>query len=87
VAVARLEGKHLVQLGAVRTEAEAKALAAKAKRDPLLASRQAAIDHAVLGNMGAFYRVRFGPFANAQETQAVCAKLQSSGFDCLPVGQ
>jgi cell division protein FtsN len=36
--------------------------------------------------MGAFYRVRFGPFASAQETEAVCAKLQGSGFDCLPVG-
>jgi cell division septation protein DedD len=74
-----------VQLAAVRTEAEARALAAKAKREATLASRQAAIDQAVLGNMGAFYRVRFGPFASAQETEAVCAKLQSSGLDCLPV--
>jgi cell division septation protein DedD len=83
---ARIEGRYLVQLGSVRTEAEARALAAKAKREPVLASRQAAIDHAVLGNMGAFYRVRFGPFANVHETEAVCAKLQGSGFDCLPVG-
>jgi cell division septation protein DedD len=82
---ARIEGRYLVQLGSVRTEAEARALAAKAKREPALASRQAAIDHAVLGNMGAFYRVRFGPFASAQETQAACAKLQGRGFDCLPV--
>jgi SPOR domain len=83
---ARIEGRYLVQLGSMRTEAEARALAAKAKREPALASRQAAIDHAVLGNMGAFYRVRFGPFANVHETEAVCAKLQGSGFDCLPVG-
>jgi cell division septation protein DedD len=83
---ARIGGRYLVQLAPVRTEAEARALAAKVKREPTLASRQAAIDHAVLGNMGAFYRVRFGPFASAQETQAVCAKLQASGFDCLPVG-
>jgi cell division septation protein DedD len=85
---ARLEGKHLVQLGAVRTEAEAQALAAKAKREhaAMLASRQSSIDKAVFGNMGAFYRVRFGPFASAQETQAVCAKLQGSGLDCMPVG-
>jgi cell division septation protein DedD len=75
-----------VQLASVRTESEARALAAKAKREPALARRQSAIDHAVLGNMGAFYRVRFGPFASAQETEAVCAKLQGSGFDCLPVG-
>jgi cell division septation protein DedD len=80
------EGRYLVQLASVRTEAEARALAAKAKREPALASRQAAIDHAVVGNMGAFYRVRFGPFASAQETEAVCTRLQGSGFDCLPVG-
>ena len=85
---ARLEGKHLVQLGAVRTEAEAQAIAAKAKREhaTMLASRQSSIDRAVFGNMGAFYRVRFGPFASARETQAVCAKLQGSGLDCMPVG-
>ena len=76
----------MVQLASVRTQAEAQAVAAKAKREPALASRQAAIDQAVLGNMGAFYRVRFGPFASALETQALCAKLQGSGFDCLPVG-
>ena len=69
----------------MRTEAEAQALVAKAKREAALASRQAAIDQAVLGNMGAFYRVRFGPFASAQETQAVCDKLRGSGIDCRPV--
>jgi hypothetical protein len=86
---ARLEeGRHLVQLGAVRTEAEAQAMAARAKREhaAVLGGRQSSIDRAVFGNMGAFYRVRFGPFASAQETQAVCAKLQGSGLDCMPVG-
>jgi cell division septation protein DedD len=83
---ARTDGRYQVQLAAVRTEAEAYALAAKAKREAALASREPWIDHSVIGNMGAFYRVRFGPFASAQETQAVCAKLQGSGFDCMPVG-
>jgi cell division septation protein DedD len=83
---ARTEGRFQVQLAAVRTEAEAYALAAKAKREAALASREPWIDHTVIGNMGAFYRVRFGPFASAQETQAVCAKLQGNGFDCMPVG-
>jgi cell division septation protein DedD len=84
-AAARLDGQHLVQLAAVRTEAEARALAAKAKGAAALAGREPAIDRAVLGNMGTFYRVRFGPFASAQEAQAACAKLQG-GFDCMPVG-
>jgi cell division septation protein DedD len=85
----RVEGHYLVQLAAMRTEAEALALAARAKREhaSLLGSRSQSVDRAVFGNMGAFYRVRFGPFASAQETQSVCAKLQNSGIDCLPVSQ
>jgi hypothetical protein len=82
-------GRYLVQLAAKRTEAEALALAARAKREhaSLLGSRGQSIDRAVFGNMGAFYRARFGPFASAQETQSVCAKLQGSGIDCLPVNR
>jgi cell division septation protein DedD len=85
----RAEGRYLVQLAAMRTEAEALALAAKAKREhaAVLAGRAQSIDQKVFGNMGAFYRARFGPFASAQETQAVCAKLQGSGIDCLPISQ
>jgi cell division septation protein DedD len=85
----KVEGRYLVQLAAMRTEAEALALATKAKREhgSLLASRSQSINRQVFGNMGAFYRVRFGPFASAQETQAVCAQLQGSGIDCLPVNQ
>lgn len=85
---ARMEGGYLVQLAAVRTEQEALALAAKAKREhaAVLAVREQTIDRQVFGNMGAFYRVRFGPFASAHETQTVCARLQGSGLDCMPVG-
>lgn len=85
----KAEGQFLVQLAARRTEQEAMALAAKAKREhaSLLGSRDQTVDRAVFGNMGAFYRVRFGPFASAQETQSVCARLQRSGIDCLPVSQ
>ena len=81
------EGRFQVQLAPVRTRVEAVALAAKAKREhaAVLESSEPQIDQAVLGNMGAFYRVRFGPFANARQTQAVCAKLQGSGLDCMPV--
>jgi cell division septation protein DedD len=85
-AAARMEGRYQVQLGALRTEAEARALVAKAKREAALASLEPAIDHAVIGNFGAFYRVRFGPFASTQDAQGVCARLQGSGFDCMPVG-
>jgi hypothetical protein len=88
-AAAAAVGKYRVQLATVRTQKEALALAAKAKRSlaGALASREPEIDQAVLGNMGSFYRVRVGPFATVQETQAVCAKANDTGFDCLTVTQ
>jgi hypothetical protein len=84
---AKAEGRFQVQVATVRTKAEALALVAKARREhaAVLAASEPEIDEAVLGNMGSFYRVRFGPFANAQQTQAVCAKLKGSGLDCMPV--
>lgn len=86
---ARVEGKYRVQLAIVRTQKEATALAAKAKRAlaGTLAAREPEVDQAVLGNMGSFYRVRVGPYATVQETQAVCAKAKGTGFDCLTVTQ
>lgn len=87
-AAAAAVGKYRVQLATVRTQQEAVALAAKAKRSlGALAAREPEIDQTVLGNMGSFYRVRVGPFATAQEAQAVCAKANDTGFDCLTVTQ
>ena len=86
-AAARFEGKFRIQLAIVRTEGEARALAVKAKRElaGALAAREPEIDQAVLGNMGSFYRVRAGPYATMQETQAVCARIKGTGFDCMAV--
>jgi SPOR domain len=83
----RAKGQYLVQLAAARTEEEAEALATKAKRAHAaeLGTRGQSIDRVVLGNMGTFYLVSFGPFASAKETRAVCARLQGSGIDCLPM--
>ena len=89
VAAAKPEGKFRIQVGMVRTQGEAQALAAKVKRehDTVLAAREPEVDEAVVGNMGSFYRVRIGPFASAQEGQAACARLKGSGVDCLVVAQ
>jgi cell division septation protein DedD len=83
------EGHFRVQLALVRSEREAQAMAAKLKREhaAALAALEPEIDQTVLGNMGAFYRVRVGPFTNAQEGQALCARLKGSGLDCLVVTQ
>jgi cell division septation protein DedD len=89
VAAVRPDGKFRVQVGMMRTEAEAQALAARLKRDhaAVLAAREPEIDQAVVGNMGSFYRVRVGPYANAGEGQAACAKLRGPGIDCMVVSQ
>ena len=73
----------------VRSQAEARALVAKVKRDyaGALASREPEIDQAVVGNMGTLYRVTFGPFATQNEGQAACARLKGSGLDCMVVTQ
>ena len=86
-AAGKPEGRFRIQIGMVRTEAEAQALSERVRREhpDALAMREAEIDEAVVGNMGSFYRVRVGPFASAQEGQAACAKLKGSGIDCLVV--
>jgi hypothetical protein len=87
--IGKPSGHFHIQIAAVRTPTEAKALASKIKREhaALLASREPEIDETVMGNMGAFYRVRIGPFATQQETHGVCAKLKASGLDCLVTTQ
>jgi tetratricopeptide (TPR) repeat protein len=82
-------GKFRLQVAAVRSRSEAAALAAKLMADhgSELGPRQPEISEAVLGNMGTFYRVRIGPYADAKEPQQLCGGLRSSGFDCLVVTQ
>jgi hypothetical protein len=82
-------GKFRLQVAAVRSRSEADALAAKlmASHGGELGSRLPEISEAVLGNMGTFYRVRVGPYADAKEPQQLCGGLRSSGFDCLVVTQ
>jgi cell division septation protein DedD len=86
---ARPEGRFSVQVAMVRSQDEAKALAAKVKRDyaAVFASRETDIDQTVVGNMGTFYRVKVGPFATQNEGQAACARLKGSGLDCMVVTQ
>ncbi|MFM9846690.1 MAG: SPOR domain-containing protein [Hyphomicrobiaceae bacterium] len=78
-------GRYRVQVASVRSRAEAQALASKVKAQhaAVLGARQLEIDETVIGNMGTFYRVRIGPYANAQEPGSLCAKLRGSGLDCL----
>ncbi|HXF53293.1 MAG TPA: SPOR domain-containing protein, partial [Hyphomicrobiaceae bacterium] len=82
-------GRYRLQVAAVRSHAEAQALAARLreKHGPDIAALKTEIDETVVGNMGTLYRVRLGPFANASEPRTLCAKLKSDGLDCLIVAQ
>lgn len=76
-------GYH-VQVAAVRSRNEAQAVAARlAKIGAASGNRDAAIEEAVMGNMGTLYRVSLGPFGSATEVQRVCPQLRDAGLDCL----
>jgi tetratricopeptide (TPR) repeat protein len=78
-----------LQVAAVRSRAEAQAVAQKLKQQHAadIGSRNTEIDEAVVGNMGTLYRVRVGPFADANEPRSLCSKLRSTGLDCMLVTQ
>lgn len=80
-------GKYKVHIAAVRSRAEAEALAQKLvqQHGAVLMSRTPTVDEAVIGSMGTFYRVRVGSFANADEPRGLCNTLRTSGYDCLVV--
>lgn len=80
-------GKYKLHIAAVRSRAEADALAQKlaSQQSAALKSRMPVVDEAVIGSMGTFYRVRVGSYANPEESRGVCNTLRSSGFDCLVV--
>jgi tetratricopeptide (TPR) repeat protein len=80
-------GKYRLQVAAVRSRSEAYALSVRliSQYGSQLGGRQPAVDEAVIGSMGTFYRVRLGPYASAKEPQELCGTLQASGFDCLVV--
>ena len=80
-------GKYKVHIAAVRSRAEAEALAQKVQQQhgAALNSRAAQVDEAVIGSMGTFYRVRVNGYANADEPRGVCNALRTGGFDCLVV--
>jgi tetratricopeptide (TPR) repeat protein len=81
------KGKYKIHLAAMRSRAEAEAMAQKliAEHAQDLGNRAPVIDETVIGSMGTFYRVRLGGYASMAEPQALCGKLRSSGLDCLVV--
>lgn len=89
VAATGAAGRYKLQVAAVRSREEAERLARTLQsyqpvRDGTVAPE---IDEAVIGSMGTFYRVRLGPYADANEPGQLCKTLKPQGFDCLVVTQ
>jgi sporulation related protein len=85
--VAATKGKYKIHIAALRSRAEAEALAQQlvAQHGADLSNHVPTVDEAVIGSMGTFYRVRVGGYASQDEPRGVCNKLRTSGLDCLVV--
>lgn len=76
---------YMIQLSAVRNEANAKSEWARLvkKHADVLGGLELVIQRADLGAKGVFYRVRGGWFANRSEAKAVCDELAKRNVGCL----
>ena len=82
-------GTVTVQVAAVRSAQEAQTVASRLQSGFVreLGGRAPVIDQTTVGSIGTVYRVQVGPYASAQDTQPLCAKLKSQGMDCRVVPQ
>jgi len=76
---------YLIQLSAVRNEANAKGEWTRLvkKHADVLGGLELVIQRADLGAKGVFYRVRGGWFANRGEAKAICDELAKRNVGCL----
>jgi cell division septation protein DedD len=81
------KGKYKIHIAALRSRAEAEALAQKIETQHAgdLDNRVPTVDKKIIGSMGTFYQVRIGGYASQDEPRGICNKLRSSGLDCLVV--
>jgi len=77
-------GKYAVQIGARRSEAEARALIEEMRaKYPRLLGRQWAEIHRVDLPQGSTYRVMVGPLATSQQATQLCDGLKAQGAECF----
>jgi cell division septation protein DedD len=88
-AVKSAGGKYRLQLASVRSREEADRLVqtVMAQHAAQFGGAEAHVDETVIGDMGTFYRVRVGPYANATEPKKLCSALKPQGYDCQVVTQ
>lgn len=84
-APAASQGAYVVQIAALRSEADAQGRfeALKGEHGDLLDAFQADIQRADLGERGVFYRLRIGFLKDKEAADRLCGQLKSRGVDCL----
>lgn len=77
-------GTYVVQVSSQRSEADAQASyrALQGKYPSVLASRQASIRRADLGDKGVYYRAMVGPFGSSDDATRLCDSLKAAGGQC-----
>lgn len=80
-------GGYRIQLASLRSEEEAQAAWQRisAQHNALLAGHPHYIEKTTVGNLGTFYRIQIGPFADKAQSAQLCKTLQNSGVDCFLV--
>ena len=74
-----------LRIAAVRSQAEAYALTVRvtSQHGTEFGTHRAMVTPTVDENLGKIYRVRLGPYPNANEPQELCNSLRTGGYDCV----
>ncbi|MFM7084717.1 MAG: SPOR domain-containing protein, partial [Hyphomicrobium sp.] len=85
----KTKGKYRLQVAVLRSRNKAEDIASELRKKygNDLGSAVTAIDEVVYGNMGKFYRLQLGPYANAAAAGNFCNVLKPQGYDCMVVTQ
>lgn len=80
---------YALQLASLRSPEEARSFIAEVQRDhgDVVGAAPITLAETTLGNMGRFYQVRMGPFADERTTLKTCTLLQRKGIDCFMITQ
>jgi len=85
VKAAAAGGAYVLQIGAYKSEADAKAAwAAYQHRHPSTSGMASDVQKADLGAKGTWYRLRIGSFADRAAAGAFCDKLKADHGGCFP---
>jgi hypothetical protein len=82
---APVSGGYVVQVSSQKSEGDAQASfrTLQSRYSRVLGGREAMIRRVDLGDKGIYYRAQVGPFANAEQANALCNDLKAAGGACI----